>query len=136
MAVRKRKQAPPAQGPGDDEDPPLTPAQRRALERHVKDVEDRTRYLLVSATLPGISLYYMVQDDSWSFDDPTTATLFKRRPAARAIQALLRPGVYVVPCEIDDRGRLVLSSIADRKVGKIRLAVQPSWRKKKRAVRR
>jgi hypothetical protein len=135
MAVRKRKQAPQDQGPGDEEDPPLTPAQRRALERHVKDVEDRTRYLLVSATLPGISLYYMVQDDSWSFDDPTPATLFKRRPAAKAIQALLRPGVYVVPCEIDDRGRLVLGLLANRKVGKIRLAVQPSWRKK-RAARR
>ena len=136
MAVRKRKQIAPARDPGDDEDPPLTPAQRRALERHVKDVEDRTRYLLVSATLPGISLYYMVQDDSWAFDDPTTATLFKRRTAAKAIQALLRPGVYVVPCEVDDRGRLVLSSIANRKVGKVRLAVQPSWRKKKKAVRR
>jgi hypothetical protein len=135
MASRKRKQAPRTQGPGDDEDPPLTPAQKRALERHVKDVEDRTRYLLVSATLPGISLYYRVQDDSWSFDDPTTATLFKRRVAAKAIQTLLRPGVYIVPCEVDDRGRLVLSSIADRKVGKVRLAVQPSWRKK-RAVRR
>ena len=136
MAATKRKQAPKTQRPGDDEDPPLTPAQRRALERHVKDVEDRTRYLLVSATLPGISLYYMVQDDSWSFDDPTTATLFKRRPAARAIQALLRPGVYVVPCQVDDRGRLVLQSIADRKVGKVRLTVQPSWKKKKKAVRR
>jgi hypothetical protein len=136
MAVTKRKQAPKTQRPGDDEDPPLTPAQRRALERHVKDVEDRTRYLLVSATLPGISLYYMVQDDSWSFDDPTPATLFKRRPSARAIQALLRPGVYVVPCQVDDRGRLVLQSIADRKVGKVRLTVQPSWKKKKKAVRR
>jgi hypothetical protein len=136
MAVTKRKQAPKTQRPGDDEDPPLTPAQRRALERHVKDVEDRTRYLLVSATLPGISLYYMVQDDSWSFDDPTAATLFKRRPSARAIQALLRPGVYVVPCQVDDRGRLVLQSIADRKVGKVRLTVQPSWKKKKKAVRR
>ena len=134
-AVRKSKQAPLPQSAGDDEDPPLTPAQRRALDRHVKDMEDRTRYLLVSATLPGISLYYMVQEDSWSFDDPTTATLFKRRASARAIQALLRPGVFVVPCEVDDRGRLMLSSIADRKVGKVRLAVQPSW-KKKRAVRR
>jgi hypothetical protein len=136
MAATQRKQAPKTQRPGDDEDPPLTPAQRRALERHVKDVEDRTRYLLVSATLPGISLYYMVQDDSWSFDDPTAATLFKRRPSARAIQALLRPGVYVVPCQVDDRGRLVLQSIADRKVGKVRLTVQPSWKKKKKAVRR
>jgi hypothetical protein len=133
-AVKKRKQAPPSHGAGDD-DPPLTAAQRRALARHVKDMEDRTRYLLVSATLPGISLYYMVQDDSWSFDDPTTATLFKRRASARAIQALLRPGVFVVPCRVDDRGRLVLGSIAGRKVGKVQLAVQPSW-KKKRAARR
>jgi hypothetical protein len=135
MATRKLQQASPAQSADDGEDPPLTPAQRRALARHVKDVEDRTRYLLVSATLPGISLYYMVHDDTWSFDDPTSATLFKRRPAARAIQALLRPGVYVVPCEVDERGRLVLPSIAGRKVGKIRLAVQPSWRKKKRSSR-
>jgi hypothetical protein len=133
-AARKRKQAPPSQGAGDDEDPPLTLAQRRALARHVKDMEDRTRYLLVSASLPGISLYYIVQEDSWSFDDPTTATLFKRRASAEAIQTLLRPGVFVVPCKVDDRGRLVLSSIAGRKVGKVRLAVQPSW-KKKRAVR-
>ena len=136
MAITKRKQAPKSQPAGDEEDPPLTPVQRRALARHVKDMEDRTRYLLVSATLPGISLYYMVQDDSWSFDDPTVATLFKRRPAARAIQGLLRPGVYVVACEVDDRGRLVLKSIADRKVGKVRLAVEPSWKKKKRALRR
>ena len=133
-AVKKRKQAPLSQGAGDDEDPPLTPAQRRALARHVKDMEDRTRYLLVSATLPGISLYYMVQEDSWSFDDPTTATLFKRRASAKAIQTLLRPGVFVVPCEVDDGGRLVLNSIAGRKVGKVRLAVQPAW-KKKRAAR-
>jgi len=134
-AVKKRKQALLSQGAGDDEDPPLTAAQRRALARHVKDMEDRTRYLLVSATLPEISLYYMVQDDSWSFDDPTTATLFKRRASAQAIQTLLRPGVFVVPCKVDDRGRLVLNSIAGRKVGKVRLAVQPSW-KKKRAARR
>jgi len=134
-AAKRRKQAPLSQSAGDDEDPPLTPAQQRALARHVKDMEDRTRYLLVSATLPGISLYYMVQDDSWSFDDPTTATLFKRRASAKAIQALLRPGVFVVPCQVDGRGRLVLNSIAGRKVGKVRLAVQPSW-KKKRAVRR
>ena len=134
-AVKKRKQTPLSPGAGDDEDPPLSPAQRRALARHVKDMEDRNRYLLVSATLPGISLYYLVQDDSWSFDDPTTATLFKRRASAKAIQALLRPGVFVVPCKVDDRGRLVLNSIAGRKVGKVRLAVQPSW-KKKRADRR
>jgi len=31
---------------------------------------------------------------------------------------------------------LLLQSIADRKVGKVRLTVQPSWKKKKKAVRR
>ncbi len=134
-AVKKRRSVPLPHGASDAEDPPLTAVQRRALARHVKDMEDRTRYLLVSATLPGISLYYMVQDDSWSFDDPTTATLFKRRASAQAIQAMLRPGVFVVPCKVDDRGRLVPSSIAGRKVGKVRLAVQPSW-KQKRAARR
>ncbi|MBK7903070.1 MAG: hypothetical protein IPJ97_09110 [Proteobacteria bacterium] len=132
-AVKKRKQAALPQVAVVDEDPPLTPTQRRALARHVKDMEDRTRYLLVSATLPG-SRSTTVQDDSWSFDDPTTATLFKRRASAQAIQALLRPGVFVVPCKVDDRGRLVLTSIAGRKVGKVRLAVQPSW--KRRAARR
>ena len=134
-AARKRKQAPLSHRTGDDEDPPLTPAQQRALARHVKDMEDRTRYLLVSATLPGISLYYMVQDDSWSFDDPTTATLFKRRASDQAIHALLRPGVFVVPCRVDDHERLVLTSMAGGKVGRVRLEVQPSW-KKKRAARR
>jgi hypothetical protein len=135
MAAATRKRTTPALPPGDDEDPPLTAAQRRALERQARDMDDRTRYLLVSATLPGISLYYMLHDDVWAFDDPTSATLFKRRAAAKAIQALLRPGVYVVPCLVDDRGRLVLDSIADRKVGRIRLAVQPSWRKKQAARR-
>jgi hypothetical protein len=134
MGMNKSTRLPTTQSRDEVEDPPLTPAQQRALARHVKDMEDRTRFLLVSATLPGISLYYMVQDDSWSFDDPTAATLFKRRASARAIQSLLRPGVFVVACEVDDRGRLVLSSIAGRKVGKVRLAVQPSW-KKKRAAR-
>jgi hypothetical protein len=49
---------------------------------------------------------------------------------AKAICELLRPGVHVVPCNVDARGRLVLSSIAGRKVGKLRLAVLPSWRRK------
>jgi hypothetical protein len=61
----------------------------------------------VSLTVPGLSLYYRVQDDAWSFDDPMQATLFKRRPAAKVIQALLRPGVHIVPCKVDEDGVLV-----------------------------
>jgi hypothetical protein len=137
MATLKRKRsAKPsatARRPSVDDETPLTAAERRALARHIKDTEDRSRYVLVSVTLPGFSLYYRVQDDAWSFDDPSQATLFKRRTAAKAIQALLRPGVHIVPCKVDEDGQLVLSSLAHRKIGRTRLAVLPSWRRKKTA---
>jgi hypothetical protein len=113
-----------------DGNPPLTAAERRELDRRIKDADDPRRYLLVSATLPWFSLYYEIQEDAWLIDDPSRATLFKRRAAAQAICELLRPGVRVVPCNVDARGRLVLSSIAGRKVGKLRLAVLPGWRRK------
>jgi hypothetical protein len=136
MATQKRKRATVRQRPVDDEDPPLTAAQRRADERHLKDTEDRTRYLLVSLTVPGLSLYYCVADDAWSFDDPTQATLFKRRPAAKAIQALLRPGAHIVPCKVDDDGVLVLSSLAGRTIRGRRLTTVPSWRRKRAAKKK
>jgi hypothetical protein len=115
-----------------DENPPLNAAERRELDRRIRDADDPRRYLLVSATLPWFSLYYEIEQDAWLIDDPSRATLFKRREAARAICELLRPGVHVVPCTVDARGRLVLSSIAGRKVGKLRLAVLPSWRRTKK----
>jgi hypothetical protein len=115
-----------------DENPPLNAAERRELDRRIKDADDPRRYLLVSATLPWFSLYYEIQADAWLIDDPSRATLFKRREAAKAICDLLRPGVRIVPCTVDARGRLVLSSIAGRKVGKLRLAVLPSWRRMKK----
>lgn len=131
MASSRRKRATTSRPPADDEDLPLGAAERRAVERHLRDTEDRTRYLLVSVTLPGFSLYYRVQDDAWSFDDPSQATLFKRRSAARAIQALLRPGVHIVRVAADEDGRLELSSLAGRAIGRTRLAVLPSWRRRK-----
>ena len=133
MAVSKRRRATSSKRPVEDEEPPRTAAQRRADERHLRDMEDRTRYLLVSLTVPGMSLYYRVQDDAWSFDDPMQATLFKRRAAAKAIQALLRSGVHIVPCKVDEDGVLVLSSLAAATVRGRRLTTVPSWRRKKRA---
>jgi hypothetical protein len=135
MAAAKRKRVTKRANGGADEDLPLTAAQRRADARHLKDTENRTRYLLVSLTVPGLSLYYRVQDDAWSFDDPMQATLFKRRSAAKAIQALLRRGVHIVPCKVDEDGVLVLSSLAARTVRGRRLATVPSWRRKKRSGR-
>ncbi|MCC7198740.1 MAG: hypothetical protein IT483_04440 [Gammaproteobacteria bacterium] len=133
MTTLKRKQPIKTRPVAEDDDPPLTAAERRAFARNLEDTADRTRYLLVSATLPGFSLYYMLQDDVWSFDDPSVATLFKRRAAAKAVQALLRPGVHIVPCKVDDKGRLDLSSIAARKIGRTTLALQPAWRSRKTA---
>ena len=132
MAVQKRKRAAKSSRPEADEEPQLTAAQRRADARHLKDTEDRSRYLLVSLTVPGLSLYYRVQDDAWSFDDPLPATLFKRRAAAKAIQALLRNGVHIVPCKVDEDGALILSSLTARTVRGRRLTTVPSWRRKKR----
>ncbi len=114
-------------------EPPLTAAERRELERRIKDADDPRRYLLVATTLPWFSLYYEIQSDAWLMDDPTRATLFKRRAVARAVSEQLKPGVAVVPCMVDARGRLVLSSIAGRKVGRVRLTVLPEWKRKKKA---
>jgi hypothetical protein len=132
MAVRRKsvKKSPPEIA----DDPPLTAAERRELERRIKDADDPRRFLLVATTLPWFSLYYEIQSDAWLMDDPTRATLFKRRAVARAVVEQLKPGVAVVPCQVDQRGRLVLSSIAGRKVGKLRLAVLPEWKRKRKAV--
>ena len=112
-------------------DPSLSAAERRELERRIRDADDPRRYLLVATTLPWFSLYYEVQSDAWLLDDPSRATLFKRRAVARAVSEHLKPGVAIVPCTVDGRGRLVLSSIAGRKVGRLRLAVLPEWKRKK-----
>jgi hypothetical protein len=130
MAARRKTVKKTRRASKADANPPLNAAERRELDRRIKDADDPRRYLLVSATLPWFSLYYEIQADAWLIDDPSRATLFKRREAAKAICDLLRPGVRVVPCTVDARGRLVLSSIAGRKVGKLRLAVLPSWRRK------
>ena len=131
MAATRKKKATTRPTRRADDNPPLTAAERRELERRIKDADDPRRYVLVSATLPWFSLYYEIQEDAWLIDDPRRATLFKRRAAALAIRELMKPGVFVVPCTVDARGKLVLSSIAGRKVGKLRLAVLPEWRKKK-----
>jgi hypothetical protein len=113
-------------------DPPLTAAERRELERRIKDADDPRRYLIVATTLPWFSLYYEIQSDAWLLDDPARATLFKRRAVAQAVSEQLKPGVAVVPCSVDARGRLVLSSIAGRKVGRSRLSVLPAWKRKRK----
>lgn len=100
---------------------PLSRSQLRELRRRIRDVEDRTRYLLVSAFTRRFVLYYDVSNDTFAMNAPSSGTLFKRRTAAIAIQRLLRPGVEVVRCRADRRGRVVKSSVPH---------VRPNWRRR------
>jgi hypothetical protein len=98
----------------DDDLAPLTKAQIRRLERSIKDLDDRTRYLIASALMPGFSFYYDVSSACYSLNRPETATLFKRRNAAVAVQGTLRDGHSVVRCRVDEREKLVLASLPAR----------------------
>jgi hypothetical protein len=90
---------------------PLTRSQIRQLQRQIRDLDDRTRYLLVSAFTKRFVLYYDVTTDTFVMNDPSLGTVFKRRAAAEAIRRLLRPGVEIVRCRVNRRNRLVKSSL-------------------------
>lgn len=104
-----------------DEDVILTAAQRRELDRRVKDARDRSRYLLVSQIGDRFALYYNVSEDAYVANDPTYATLFKREAAARVVQRLLGSNVRIVRCRVNSRRRLVLTSVPFRKHRRRRL---------------
>ena len=97
---------------------PLSKSQLREIQRRIRDVENRSRYLLVSAFTRRVVLYYDVSNDTFAMTEPTLGTLFKRRAAAIAIQRLLRTGVQVVRCRVDRVGRVVKSSVP---------RVRPTW---------
>lgn len=80
------------------EDEELTAAQVRELRRRVGDLDNPTRYLLVSEMGRRFALYYNVSEDVYVMNDPRGATLFKRRSAALAVKALLGRGIHVVRC--------------------------------------
>src|SRR5256885_3278124 len=100
---------------------PLTPAQSRELKRRLLDLNDRTRFLLVSAFTARTAFYYGVSRDTWGMNDPSLGTLFKRRATAMAVQRLLRDTVQVVRCRVDRRDRVVVTSVP---------RVRAIWRRK------
>ena len=105
-----RNVARPSRG-GADEIRDLSRAEVRELERHVKDLEDRTRYLLASTLGARIVLYYNIGDDTFTWDDPVDATLFKRKAAAQQIKSLLGSGIEIVECRVDKHDKLVRKSV-------------------------
>jgi hypothetical protein len=85
----------------------------------MRDLNDRTRYLLVSALSRRLVFYYDVTRDMWGVNDPSLGTLFKRRAAAQAVRSLLREGVRIVRCRVDRRERVIKTSVS---------RVRPVWR--------
>jgi len=83
----------------DSIDDELTPAQIRELRRRMADLDDVTRYLLVSQMGPRFALYYNVSDDVYAMNDPRGATLFKRLKAALAVKALLGGSIRILRCK-------------------------------------
>lgn len=77
---------------------PLSQRQVRELRRRVADLDDPTRYLLVSRFGQRFALYYNVSDDVYAMNNPQGATLFKRRKAALAVKRLVGPRVQVIRC--------------------------------------
>lgn len=85
------------------------------LDRRVKDLDDRTRYLLVSVFGPRFVLYDNVSEDTYAMNEPGRATVFKRRAAAAAIKTLLGRRVQIVRYRVDRQGHLVLNSLPVRR---------------------
>lgn len=131
MATRRKTETQRKRAAGRAGDSALTAAEQRELDRQIRDLDDPTRYLLVSTLVPGFSLYYLLADDAYVLNDPRGATLFKRRAAASKVKELLRPGVFVVPCKVDRHGHLELKSLAGRKAGRAPLVLRPTWREGK-----
>ena len=93
-----------APGDTDADAEPLTKAQVREIERRMRDLDDPTRYLLVSDLGPRFKLYYEVSDGVYVMNEPAQGTLFKRRAAAVAVKATLGPGIKLVRCKTRMRG--------------------------------
>lgn len=119
---RKNRRAGPRRGSGSDEpdDWPLTPAQIREIDRRVADLDNPVRYLLVSRMGTRLAFYYNVSDDLFAMNDPSGATLFKRRKAAESVKRTLGRGgrgVQLVECRTRQRNGVrvpVLSSVDKR----------------------
>src|SRR5437867_10662485 len=99
----------------DDE---LTPAQIRELRRRMADLDDVTRYLLVSQMGPRFALYYNVSDDVYAMNNPRGATLFKRLKAALAVKALWGDSIRILRCMSRRVGGVRVPILGTRRSGR------------------
>lgn len=87
-----------AKKPRPDEDadvPPLSAKEIAELKRRVADMEDPTRYVIVSAFSPRFCLYYLPESGNYIMNEIPPEAMFKRKAEAEAVAKVLdlgRPG--------------------------------------------
>ena len=104
----------PSRASESDEPLPLTPAQRRELRRRADEIDNPTRFLVVSGLGRRFQLYYNVEDDCYAMNDPRGGTLFKSRRTAAAVASTLGPDTRVARCRTwvrKGRRQVVLKSV-------------------------
>lgn len=111
QAAKVRRPNAKVSGQGFTEDSELSPAQVRELERRIEDLNCRTRYLIASVLDNDFVLYYNVSEDTYGWNDPSHATLFKRRRVAQSILQLVGDKDVVAECCVNKRGQLIKKSV-------------------------
>ncbi len=95
---------------------PLTAAQKRQIERELRDIRDSRRYIIKSVLLPDTrrpwELYYNISDDTWAMD-LEGGTLFKRRKSAQAVANLLGKHVRIEQVKLG-RGKRIIRARRDK----------------------
>jgi hypothetical protein len=82
----------------------LTKEQVSELRNRFAYLKDPVRYVLVNEMGPRLRLYYNVSDGLYALNEPQSATLFKSRAAAAAVQRVLGRGVRVFRCTTRESG--------------------------------
>jgi len=102
----------------DSEEPKLSAAWIREIERRVADSRDPARYVIVSALLSGPpatrrrwELFYDVSDDVWAMEIQG-ATLFKRKRTARVVAQLLGDGYEVIEVRLGKNRKVIRPQVA------------------------
>lgn len=106
--------------------PEFSPAFRRELARRVRDLKDRTRYIIAAPTFlggaPGSTwTIYAPESDTygmWSKRHPTWGVMaFKREAPARAVLRWLQTErkhneyLRVVPCKVNEKGEAIRRTV-------------------------
>lgn len=105
-----------------DDFPALTEAQAAELHRRMAELDDPTRYLIVSAFSRKFVLYCEVQSNCYVMNRPADGTLFKSRDVAQAVLSVLTTRLG----RKRDAGLQIVTA-HKTKLG-VRLLEQPSFR--------